>query len=335
MRKPTAKQISLKVSWSPEDEVEFFDSLAKQKKDHAKATMLMRRAKAVSPDYPQAAIMLLEKCMTELPAILDYQQKEAAKMLGAISVRTGAIEGGADRLLAYSKHRLFTDDKNPEGLFTYMYFIAENHVQSHYQTLIDLVPLIQHDHPREDLPYHHTLGVSWNVFCGAAYFADCLNDKSLSEEFLEKAEALQAYAFRTAPAPWRLWLFKKTYHGSRNVAFVLVRPEFSISGMRDWAQQNWTAFRPEIACVKTEGEERLILIWEDYAVDLVLYDSPKVAGNFISYFKKKNLGKFQTEGARALRWRDAGDYDAVDAINTSIELLDYFRENPYIAVNIG
>lgn len=335
MRKPTPKQISLKTSWSPDDEVEFFEALSRVKKEHAKAVMLMRRAKAIKSEHPEVAITLLERCLTGLPEIIPYQQRLAAEALGGISIQMGDTEIGALHLRAYSKHRLSKNEKDIDAICDYMKFIAENHVESHYQDFIDLALRAKHDHPRSDLPTSNTLGLSWNVFCAAAYFADCLNDKSLSETFLEKAEALKLRKERIAPDPWRLWLFKKIHLGSRNVAFVLARPEFSLSEMQDWAKQNWTAFRPEMTYTKTETGERLILMWQDFAVDLVIYDDAKTAQNFASYFKKKNLGKFQTEGARALRWKDAGDYDAIDAINTSIELLDYFRDEPRIAVNIG
>lgn len=335
MRKPTPKQISLKTTWSPDDEVELFEVLSRVSKHHAKATMLIRRANAISPGHPHAAIELLDRCLTAFPEILPYQQREAAKALGAVSVQIGAPELGADRLLAYSKYRLAESDKGPDGMRDYLLFVAENSVESHYQNAIDTLALVEHDHPRPDLPRVNSLPASWILLCGCAYFAHCLKNEPLSEELLEQAEALQVHDNRAAPEPWRLWLFKKKHMGSRRVTFILVRPDFSLTEMQDWAKKNWTKFRPEVTYFKIDEDERLILIWDEFAVDIVLHGSRKRARAFTSYFKKKNLGKFQTEDAQALSWRDAGDVDHIDAINTSIELLDYFRSDPRIVVNIG
>ena len=224
---------------------------------------------------------------------------------------------------------------NEEDFSTEVLKVAEQKIECHYQNFIDLVSQVKHDHPRPDLPTANTLSLSWHTLCAAAYFADWLGHKPVSQNLLKKAESVRTHDRHIAPSPWRLWLFNKTHMGSRNVAFVLSRPEFTLAEMRDWAEQNWTAFKPKITYNNTENGERLILTWEEFAVDFVMYDSPKLAQNFVSYFKKKNLGKFQIEGARALRWKDAGDYDAVDAINTSIEILDYFKSHPHIAVNIG
>lgn len=335
MKKPTPKEISRKTTWSPEDEVEFFDAMDRARSDHARINLLLGRAKSIGPAHPKAGIKLYEMVLDDHPGCQDYHERDAVRRLTLLSAQIGEAAAGGDRMKAYAEDRLAQDRTALYALQEYLNFVADTECASHYQSVIDLVPRAEHVRAAPPPARPGTAGTSWTIFCGAAYFAHLLGDTAVCEDYLEKAKDWQFHDNLTAHDVWRLWLFQQAQMGARSVTPALVRPEFTLAEMRDWAEGNWTKFRPEISYSETKDGERLILAWDAFIVDLTISYDPKRAKSALSFFRKKNLGKFETDRARELKWKDAGDYDAVDAINTSIELLDYFKTDARIAVNIG
>lgn len=338
MKKPTPKQIGRKTTWSAADKVEFDEAMKRVRSDHARINLLSQRAKAIAPNHPQAAIRLLETILTDYPDRQDYQERTAVRDLAKLSAQTGDPEAGAARLRAYAEDRLAQDDSSHYALLEYSDFVVDQACADHYRSVIDFVGRARHRHPDDaNRPPGDLTGTgsSWRAFCHAAHCAHLLGDAGLRDEYLAKAREWYVNDHWSAPDVYRLWLFRQARIGSRRVAPVLVRPDFSLAGMRGWAKKTWTKFRPEITYDETGAGERLILAWPDYEVDLILYEDPKKAASALSFFKKKNLGRFDTEGARALKWKDAGDYDDVDAINIGIQLLDRFETDPRVAVDIG
>ena len=335
MKKLTPKQISRKNTWSNEDEVEFFDAMKRTRSDQARINMLFGRAKSIAPDHPDAATSLLERILNDYPDREDYHEREAVHRLADLSVQIGEPAAGADRLRAFAEDRLEKDANHRYALLEYSRFVVDQACAEHYRGVLDLVPSATHNRPTSPPDHLAGVGESWLAFCDAAHCAHLLGETDLCADYLAKAQ--EWYANRHTPAPdaYRLWLFRRTRMGSRRIAFVVVRPDFSLAEMRGWVEKTWTKFRPEISFSETGTGERLILAWPEYEVDLILEENPKRAGNVLSYFRKKNLGKFDAEGARELKWHDAGDYDDVDAINIGIQLLDYFQIDPRVAVDIG
>lgn len=334
MRKPTTKQLGIKTTWSPKDRAELFEALPRLKSDYSRAVLLVRRAKSISAGHPDGAIALLDQCLADYPNLVDYLQLEAVIGLGVAYALTGKPQIGAARMQQFVRQVLALDPKNIRPLSLYIDFVAEHQVASHYQHVIDLAECFHPDTPGPDLPRTNNLGTSWHIYCGTAYVAHLFNDAESRTFYLNKARALHLHENRRAPDTWRLWLFHEAKMGARSVTPVLVRPDFSLSEMRDWAAQTFRTFAPEIGLGPSKFGERLTLSWDAFCVDLIIVDSPKRAGNYVSYFTKKRLGKFDTDGAKALFWADAGDVDDVDAINTSIQILDYFQKDPRIIVNL-
>lgn len=333
MKKPTPKQIARKTTWSGEDEEEFFETLKRVRSDHARINLLSGRAKSIAPDHPEAAIGLLETILTDYPGRQDYQERMTYRELAALLARTGQAETGAARLLAYAEAWLARGSNEFLSALEFIHHVVEHACTDHYRVVTDLVDRLPHQPPTDDLK-GTDLGASWRSFCDAAWCAHLLGEAGLSAGYLEKAKAYYVNDYWSAPDPYRLWLFREARIGSRKVVNALVRPEFTLDEMRAWADGFWTRFRPEIAYEKTGVGERLILSWPEYEVDLILYESPRKARQVQSFMTKKKLGKFETDGARALLWKDAGDYDDPDAINISIELLDFLETDPRTVLNM-
>ena len=335
MKKLSPKEISLKTTWSPEDETEFHDALKRTRGDSGRMNMVVRRARAISPNHPEAATQLLEGLLRDFPDLPEYTVGEATDMLAQLSVATGDPAAGAMLLRDYARAHFPAKQNYQFLVHKFLYFIADHDCREFYQDLLDLVSSVEYVPPDSSGKYQDSAKNGWVLFGGAAYCAHLLGDEATRDDYLEKARSCHIIDAWSAHAPWRLWLFQQIAVGSRKVSDVLVRPEFTLAEMRDWSESNWRSFKPVITYTKTDEREHLILAWPEFIVDLILYSAPAKASGPISYFKKKNLGTFDTMNTRALAWKDAGDVDAIDAINTSIEILDYFQADARIVVNIG
>lgn len=335
MRKPTPKQIGEKKTWSPADEAELREGLTRVKSDYSRLVMLVRRARSITLAHPEAAIALFEECLSVYADQADHQIREAVLGLALASVKAETPEIGAARHKQFTQDMLAQNPKNVDPIMQYLIFVVAQQITAHYQSVIELVPQIEHDEPSLERPRVNNITASWQMFTGAAYLADLMGDTDKKAHFLEKARTLQDQPNMRPPEAWRLWLFQEAKMGARSVTDVLVQPDFQLSEMRDWAEKTFKAFKPEIDYGPSKFGERLCLSWDDFCVDLIILDSEKRARMHMSYFTKKRLGKFDTDGVKALFWGDAGNVDDPDAINTSIQILDYFQKDPRIIVNMG
>lgn len=335
MRKPTPKQIGNKSTWSPADEAELREALTRVKSDQSRAAMFSRRALAISKEHPDAAMALLDTCFADFPDLVDHMRADALKTYGVAALRAKTPERAATLMQQFAQDTLAGNPEHVSPALTYLNFVAENKVTAHYQQVIALVSGLHSDTAEPDLTQIQNVGAKWYAFSGAAYLAHLAGDVAATATYLAKTRAFLDSENRRASEVWRLWLFHEAKMGGRSVTNVLVRPDFTLSEMRDWAADTFTSLAPQIGYGPSAFGERLTLSWDAFCVDLIILDSETRARNYASYFTKKRLGKFDTNGAKALYWADAGDVDHVDAINSSIQILDYFQSDPRIVVNLG
>lgn len=70
------------------------------------------------------------------------------------------------------------------------------------------------------------------------------------------------------------------------------------------------------------------------ALDLKLSDDSTNAKRFLSYFRQKNLRRFDRTRVGALYCGHVGDFLAVENINYSIEVLGYLQDHPLVVLDL-